>query len=146
MYLTVWFRVMLLVKLMRGFSDVYRKRQDIVEACISHGQPVPIFDWEFILKSIFIVRPVVILLFLSAINIFTFGHMMYVGERECATTNFSFIDSVWLAIVTLTTLGYGDLTPKTAVGRCGSFFSCLMGIVITSIVVAVLTNLMIPAS
>lgn len=85
MYLTVWFRVLLLVKLVRGFSDVYRKRQQIVEACISHGQPVPIFDWEFILKSIFIKKPVIILLFLSAINIFTFGHMMYVGEvTACA--------------------------------------------------------------
>ena len=49
------------------------------------------------------------------------------SQRESPTTNFSFADSLWLAIVTLTTLGYGDLTPKTAVGRVGSFFSCLMG-------------------
>ena len=51
-----------------------------------------------------------------------------------------------MAQVTLTTLGYGDMVPITWLGRLGAVMSCMMGIVITSIVVAVLTNLMIPAS
>ena len=36
-------------------------------------------------------------------------------------------DSLWLAAVTLTTVGYGDITPRTGVGRLATVLFLLVG-------------------
>lgn len=53
--------------------------------------------------------------------------LMYFFEREGGDVK-SYWDSLWLAIVTLTTIGYGDITPKTAAGRLIATILMLTGI------------------
>jgi voltage-gated potassium channel len=36
-------------------------------------------------------------------------------------------DSLWLAVVTLTTVGYGDITPKSGAGRAATMLLLLLG-------------------
>ena len=57
------------------------------------------------------------------------------GER---TFN-SFFDAVYWATVTLTTVGYGDLTPVTDVGRFISMISSLFGVAIIALPSGVIT-------
>ncbi|CAM9262395.1 unnamed protein product, partial [Ectocarpus fasciculatus] len=49
-----------------------------------------------------------------------------------AVETWPFIDAVYWAIVTITTVGYGDITPKTASGRA----FCIVYILLGSLVVA----------
>lgn len=51
----------------------------------------------------------------------------------------SFFDAVYWAMVTLTTVGYGDLTPVTDVGRFISMISSLFGVAIIALPSGVIT-------
>jgi voltage-gated potassium channel len=43
---------------------------------------------------------------------------------------FRWIDSLYFSVVTLTTVGYGDFTPKTDIGKLFTIFYLLIGIAI----------------
>ena len=69
----------------------------------------------------------VILLFFSGIGIYYFEH-------EAQPDVFSSIfHSLWWAMVTLTTVGYGDMVPITAGGRIFTFFMLLIGLGIVAV-------------
>ena len=51
----------------------------------------------------------------------------------------SFFDALYLATVTLTTVGYGDLCPVTNVGRIVSMLSSLFGVAIIALPSGVIT-------
>ena len=47
---------------------------------------------------------------------------------------------MWLSIQTVTTVGYGDVTPKDVVGRLVASFVMLEGIAIVAVLTAVITS------
>lgn len=63
-----------------------------------------------------------ILIFLSATGIYFFEH------DEQPEIFSSIFDSLWWAIVTLTTVGYGDVYPVTIGGKVFTFFVLIIGI------------------
>jgi len=50
--------------------------------------------------------------------------------------------SLYLTMITLTTVGYGDVTPQTTIGRVVIMFTAVLGIIQISLVVNVVSNLM----
>jgi len=68
-----------------------------------------------------------ILLYLAAVGI-------YYCERDAQPDKFgSIFDSFWWAVVTLTTVGYGDAYPITVGGRVFTFFMLIVGVGVISI-------------
>ena len=55
----------------------------------------------------------------------------------------SFPDALWWAVVTITTVGYGDMVPVTAVGRAIGFILMLGGIAFFSGVTANLASYLV---
>jgi polar amino acid transport system substrate-binding protein len=59
----------------------------------------------------------------SAVGLLILGHLMWLVDRRRPESDFAsgyvrgVWDGVWWATVTVTTVGYGDTTPKTAPGR-----------------------------
>ena len=68
-----------------------------------------------------------ILLFVSATGIYMFEH-----EAQPDTFR-SVFHSLWWAVATLTTVGYGDIYPITVGGRIFTFFVLLIGLGIVSV-------------
>lgn len=69
----------------------------------------------------------VIMLYLSAVGIYYF-------ENEAQPEQFkSVIHSLWWAVTTLTTVGYGDMFPVTAGGRFFTFFVLMVGLGIVAV-------------
>lgn len=47
---------------------------------------------------------------------------------------------IWFVIVTMTTVGYGDIYPRSVPGRLFSFFLCVIGLFLISMMVMVITQ------
>jgi predicted lipid-binding transport protein (Tim44 family) len=50
------------------------------------------------------------------------------------------MNACWLTIITMTTVGYGDIYPKTFFGRFFGVISFIVGNVLMSLIVVVLNN------
>lgn len=82
-----------------------------------------------------IVKEEMILFFIvSAILIFLSAAGIYYFENEAQPNSFkSIFHSLWWAVVTLTTVGYGDVFPITVGGKIFTFFVLMVGIGIVTI-------------
>jgi len=68
------------------------------------------------------------------------GTLMYMVESGRPDSKFTDLGtSVYWAIVTMTTVGYGDITPVTAVGRLLSAFVMLLGYTIIAVPTGIVT-------
>ena len=86
---------------------------------------------EEILLFIFIT---LILIYFSAVGIYYF-------ENEAQPEHFSSIfDSLWWSIITLTTVGYGDVYPITVGGRVFTFFILMIGLGIVAIPTGIISS------
>jgi hypothetical protein len=84
--------------------------------------------------------------------IYLSGHVVWLVERRTNSTMFptAYLDGVddglWWSVTTMTTVGYGDKAPITAVGRCLGFAWMILGLVIFGIFNAVLTSALTSAN
>lgn len=75
-------------------------------------------------------RPqLIITVFIASILLLLSSTLMFYAENEAQPEKFSSIsDSLWWAVATLTTVGYGDIYPITSLGKFLSAFIALIGI------------------
>ena len=86
---------------------------------------------EEILLFVFIT---LILIYFSAVGIYYF-------ENQAQPEHFSSIfDSLWWAIITLTTVGYGDVYPITVGGKVFTFFILMIGLGIVAIPTGIISS------
>lgn len=65
------------------------------------------------------------------------------AEVGHSTSIYSFVDAIWWAIVTITTVGYGDMVPVTAAGRAMAIVLMIGGIAFFSGVTANLASFLV---
>ncbi len=64
-----------------------------------------------------------------------FGYVFYLTEPEVN----SFGDGIWWALVTVTTVGYGDITPSTTLGRFVASALMFLGLGLIATVTAIVS-------
>lgn len=63
----------------------------------------------------------------------------YMAERSTQPNGFGSIpEAIWWALATVTTVGYGDVVPKTALGRIVGGFTMISGILMIALPVAII--------
>lgn len=62
------------------------------------------------------------------------------SQKSAANDISNFYNALWLTIITMTTVGYGDYYPRTTFGRIIDVFLVVWGTFIVSLMVVVLTN------
>lgn len=71
------------------------------------------------------------LMFLILISVILFSSAIFYIEKEANPNNFSSIPaSFWWTIITMTTVGYGDMTPQTPQGRVVGALCAVFGVVV----------------
>lgn len=71
--------------------------------------------------------------------VFVFGTGAFLLERGANPQFGELQDGLWWALVTLTTVGYGDIAPVTAAGRVVAVMTMILGMLVYSLVIANLT-------
>ncbi|CAD5219210.1 unnamed protein product [Bursaphelenchus okinawaensis] len=81
------------------------------------------------------------LVFSLAMAIIIFATIMYYAEKKVSNTKFTSIPAAfWYTIVTLTTLGYGDVTPQTITGKIVGGICSLSGVLVIALPVPVIVS------
>lgn len=89
--------------------------------------------WFFLEKENFIN-----LLLIIAVILFASSLGLYLVEP-----NLTLFDSFWWAIVTLTTVGYGDIIPKTTIGKLIGVFNMMVGVGVLTIFSANIASILV---
>ncbi|WP_137602422.1 ion transporter [Paucilactobacillus nenjiangensis] len=76
-----------------------------------------------------------IYIFYSSLAIVFFAAVLY-----AVAENASLVDSLWWAIVTVTTVGYGDISPHTGVGRLAAILLMSLGIGFIGVLTSSITS------
>lgn len=80
------------------------------------------------------VNKILVFFLFVVILVMVLGTVMYIVEGTTAGSSFSNIpNSIYWAIVTMTTVGYGDITPVTPLGRFLSAVTMLLGYTIIAV-------------
>lgn len=71
---------------------------------------------------------------------FTFGSIFYLLEFGINEALGSYLDALYWALVTISTVGYGDISPVTELGKVVSMFGIIFGIAMISFVTSVMVS------
>lgn len=115
---------------------------------------VPIFKllrhtaaFQFLVEAVYSERRVLgsAAVLMVALLVF-FSSLVYFFEREVQPDKYSSIPaSLWWGIVTLTTVGYGDVTPITVLGKVAGGFTAVLGLCMFAIPVGIIASAFIEA-
>ncbi|HIO96275.1 MAG TPA: hypothetical protein EYG67_05575 [Campylobacterales bacterium] len=72
--------------------------------------------------------------------VFSFATILYVLEYEVNENINSFLDALYWALVTVSTVGYGDISPVTDIGKTISMLGIIFGIAMISFVTSVMVS------
>lgn len=85
-------------------------------------------------------RKILIFLFFVVLLCIFFGTVMYVLEVNRGSGFTSIPQSIYWAIVTITTVGYGDIAPVTALGKMFASFMMILGYAIIAVPTGILSS------
>ena len=100
---------------------------------------------KFAIKAYLQYKPYLVLIICFFFSILLFGFALRTFERPYNSPsrrfNFNYMwNSFWCVVVTMTTIGYGDIYPQTHLGRFVIIVACIWGVFILSLFVVALNN------
>ena len=117
-----WLRVLRLMRLLK-FSHYSSALEDLLSA-VRH-------EW----------RSFVATLYLLILAILISSSLIYVFEQNEQPEHFGSIpDAMWWTVVTLTTVGYGDIVPMTVAGKLVATLTALMGVCVVALLTGIVAT------
>lgn len=84
-------------------------------------------------------RELMLLVLLLIVPVIIFASCAYLAEKNTNPEDFpSILESFWWAIITITTVGYGDDVPKTPIGKVFGALCAALSIIITALPISII--------
>ena len=117
-----WLRILRLMRLLK-FSHYSSALEDLFSA-VQHER-----------------RSFAATLYLLILAILISSSLIYVFEQNVQPEHFGSIpDAMWWTVVTLTTVGYGDIVPITVVGKFVATLTALMGVCVVALLTGIVAT------
>jgi voltage-gated potassium channel len=117
-----WLRILRLMRLLK-FSHYSSALEDLISA-VRHES-----------------RSFVATLYLLVLALLISSAMIYVAEQEAQPEHFGSIpQAMWWTVVTLTTVGYGDIVPMTVAGKFIATLTALMGVCVVALLTGIVAT------
>lgn len=135
----MFIRLYMLARLMRNHNGMYSSGAHFMGAL--HG--VNVNNAKYAMKYLFKSSPIAMVLVFTSIVTLTTTVVLTIVERPGASPTgvASFSDAAWLTLITMSTVGYGDLKPETELGRVtlvlgGVFGGALISMMLTGVFIS----------
>jgi hypothetical protein len=109
-------RILRVFKLVRHFAGLQSLFSTLVAACKELG----------------------LLIMLVGVTVLTFSSLIYFAEKD--DQDWSFMEAFWWGLLTITTVGYGTVTPMTGIGKIIGGICALMGVFTITLPVPIMVN------
>jgi hypothetical protein len=135
-------RVYFFLKLYLEMSDYYSPRGQRISKMNNVESDLPLS-----MKALLYNKPVssymlmfILMLFFASFSLRVFERDIIIRERESTYFYDSYWNNLWSIVVTMTTVGYGDISPKSVFGRIVGILVCIFGTCLISMLVVTITN------
>ena len=126
-------RLSYLIVIVAICSEFYSARADRV--CKMMGKKLDLF---FSFRALFIRYRPLMLGYCSVIICSILAYMLKIINQPLPTKNNfkNFVDYFWFVVITMTTVGYGDVIPETTLGRIIGCTSAIAGTIVVALIVS----------
>ncbi|CUG86373.1 ion transporter, putative [Bodo saltans] len=142
--MAIFIRLYFVANLAFLLSEAYQSRLEILEKNVELHSTGSGITLGLALKMFYFSYPVIFTTILMVGSLAVMGFVMFLAERNEQPLNVSFgslENAYWFSFVTFTTVGYGDLVPRSLFGRIVAVIIGSSGILITTILSGVIINL-----
>ena len=130
------FRLFLFFRFLKYHSIIFKQRNRVLKDNAFLRRKKPIYGWKLVMKMYFYTNSLSTLVIAYSAIILSGAFCIHIAERGLNSSLLSYGNAVYFTIVSCASIGYGDIYPKTYLGKLIDCIFAIIGIITLSFMVS----------